>query len=125
MARVDWAHLCDYAFFDENRKVCIIGVFDCINVVRVPTTHTRAVLAVEFKGDPEEILESRVQVLRPDHGELLNTGGSIQLSSIGHAHLILGMDNLNLPDVGPYEIRLLVNGKISKIVPFEVRRVRK
>lgn len=103
----------------------MIGVFDTITVARAPTTHTRAVLAMEFKGDPSEVVEYRVQVLRPDRGELLATGGPIQLSSIGHAHLIMGMDNLTLPDIGPYEIRILLKGEVSKSVPFKVMRAQK
>ncbi len=122
MAYCNWAHLCDYAFYDDGKKICIIGIFDAITVQRVPTTHTRAVLAMEIKGEPGETVEGRIQVLRPDHGELLDTGGPIQLSPAGHAQLVLGIDNLTLPDIGPYEIRILLDGEVAKVVPFQVIR---
>lgn len=100
----------------------MIGLFEAITVPAVPTTHTRAVLAAEFKGEPHEEMESRIAVLRPDRGELLVTGGPLHLSAGGHAHLILGMDNLTLPDIGPYEIHILVNGQVSRTIPFQVLR---
>lgn len=41
MAKVQWAHLCDYAFFDEGRKPCLIGIFKAILTPRVPSQHTK------------------------------------------------------------------------------------
>lgn len=122
-ARVKWAHLCDYAFADQFGKPCLIGVFEVITAQHVPAQHTRAVLAFNVSGEPHREISLRVEIVRPDKGILLNPPAiRAKLGPNGQHYFFLGIDNLILPDWGPYEINIYVDGNPSESVPFEVRR---
>ena len=54
MARCDWAIGCDYAFLDENRKMCMVGVFDRIFATAVPAVHHQASFVLKLIGEPKE-----------------------------------------------------------------------
>lgn len=122
-AGVKWAHLCDYAFADQFGKPCLIGVFEVITAQHVPAQHTRAVLAFNVAGEPHEEISLRVEIVRPDKGVLLSPPAMrARLSSNGQQHFFLGIDNLILPDWGPYEINILIDDRLRASVSFEVRR---
>jgi hypothetical protein len=52
MARCDWAIVCDYAFLDDNRKMCMVGVFDRIFATAVPAVHHQASFVLKLIGEP-------------------------------------------------------------------------
>ena len=54
MAECDWAILCDYAFQDIGRKTCLIGVFDRIFALTVPTVLVQAAIGLKLLGTPGE-----------------------------------------------------------------------
>jgi len=66
MARVQWAHACDYAFYDAQGKPCLIGIFVAIFTERVPTTHARCAFAFRIEGEPNEEIEVSTALVRPD-----------------------------------------------------------
>jgi len=70
VAKCDWAIVCDHAFFDEDRKMCMVGVFDRIFARAVPATHLQAFLVLKLVGEPKEKAKVRVDIVRP-YGDVL------------------------------------------------------
>lgn len=128
MAQVVWAHLCDYAFFDQGHKPCLIGIFQHIVAPRVPTTHTRAALALEVHGEVDETVTIGLRLLRPDRGELFTLVGPPVLLRGGSAGrtathtMIANLDNMLLPEYGPFTIEITLNGQLVHCVEFTVER---
>lgn len=120
--RVTWAHFCDYAFFDAMRKVCLIGIFNRIHAQRVPAQHTQCYLAFEVAGAPNSQVDVRVQLLRPDRDPLFDASNRLQLSPMGVGFTMIGFDNLLLPDFGPYEARVSLNGELAASIELIVQR---
>jgi hypothetical protein len=124
VADCDWAILCDYAFHDVNRKTCLIGIFDRINVPSVPTTHHQAALALKFVGDAREKVTFKIEVVRPAGGTLTSVGGEIELAEAGSGELQLNMAGLPLPDFGPYAFNVYLGGQLAKTTTFTVAELR-
>ena len=124
MARCDWGHLCDYAFFDNGGKLCLIGLFQNIFTQRVPTSHTRSAFVFSVSGAENEKVTVQVKLERPDGKDpLLDTGPSeFNLGERASMLQVFGMDNLPLPDFGPYEIRVFINGENAHTLTFHVMR---
>jgi len=125
MASVGWAHLCDYAFFDRDGKVCLIGIFKIIVAPRIPTQHTRCAFVFQLQGQPNEVVKIRLQIVRPDGKDPLIdlTNPNLKLNTAGELINIMGLDNLPLPDFGPYEIKINLNDTLTYVTVFEVRRL--
>lgn len=126
MPKVEWMHLCDYAVFDQTQKPCLIGIFKAITVQRVPAQHTRVALAFEIVGQKHEKVSVRIQVMRPDRDALVDINNpSVDLGEAGQHDAIIGLDNLVLPDVGPYEVRIYLNDELSETLTLQVLRQKK
>ena len=94
MATCDWAIVCDYAFLDVTRKVCLIGVFDRIFTPAVPSVHPQAALALRLVGNPNETVDLRAEIIRPTGELLARIEGRGELGDAGTAEVHMGMAGL-------------------------------
>jgi hypothetical protein len=122
MAECDWAILCDYAFLDLNRKMCLIGAFDRVFAASVPAGVPQAAVAMKILGDPGENVAFRLEVMRPSSGQLITAQGSTTVGDSGTADVQFNIVGLPLPDYGVYSINVYVNNALSRTVSFQVMR---
>jgi len=122
MAICEWAIVCDYAFYAEEKKVSMIGVFDRIWVASVPTTHHQSAICIRLLGNPKENVDFKVTITRPTGGTLggAGIGGKIELGDAGTAEIVVNLGNLPLPDLGIYSIKVIMPGQPPKIVTLNV-----
>lgn len=120
MAECDWAILCDYAFQDINRKMCIIGAFDRIFTPSVPSVQHQAALAMKFVGQAGEKITFRIEAMRPSGGQLLRFEGNAQLGDTGTAEFQFNIVGLPIPDFGLYNFNIFVGDEPPKAVGFLV-----
>lgn len=127
MAIVEWGHLCDYAFFDEKKKACLIGIFSNIFTAHVPTNHSRCAFIFSLTGKPHEKAKVKLVIIRPDGKDPLvdisNPG--LALSETGSVISNIILDKLPLPDYGLYEINIYLNDEIAHTTTFQVYRVQR
>ncbi len=124
MTTVEWAHLCDYAFFDKGEKACLIGIFRVIWAHRTPAQHTRFTLAFEVAGKPGETTRLQLELVRPDRSDPLIDieSDAVTFNEAGRHIFTITLDNVLFPDFGPYEFRISADGVVSKVVPLDVNR---
>jgi hypothetical protein len=124
MAIVDWGHLCDYAFFDENKKVCLIGLFTHIRAAHVPTQHPQCAFVFSLSGTPNETVKIKFEVIRPDGKDpLINIENpSLSLTPTGTVTNNFVLENILLPDFGPYEISIFLNNELAHTTTLHVSR---
>ncbi len=120
MAECDWAILCDYAFLDVGRKMCMIGVFDRVFAQTVPSALHQSALALKLLGEPGEQVNFRVEIIRPTGGQLANLGGSLPVSETGAAEITVTMAGMPLPDFGLYNLNIYAGDALLKTVGFLV-----
>ena len=120
MAECDWAILCDYAFLDVGRKICLIGVFDRIFTNAVPSTHHQSALAMKFVGDPSEHIVFRIEIVRPTGGQLIKFEGTVDLGDTGTSEMQFGIAGLPIPDFGLYSFNIFIADALAKTVGFLV-----
>ncbi len=122
MATCDWAVLCDYAFQDVHRKLCLIGIFDRIFAPAVPTTHHQAAFALKLVGEPKEQVRLRLEVVRPTGEVLARIDGGGELGEGGTAEIHMGMAGLPLPDFGIYAFNLYIGDQLARSLGVTVAR---
>lgn len=123
MADCDWAILCDYAFLDVNRKMCLIGTFNQINSAAVPSVHPQASLALKIIGEGNEKVPIRVEIVRPSGGLLGKLEGEIQLGESGSGEVNLNMAALPIPDWGLYSFNVYLGDQLTKTAGFTVQKI--
>jgi len=120
MATCDWAIVCDYAFLDITRKVCLIGVFDRIFTPAVPSVHPQAALALRLVGNPNETVDLRADIIRPTGELLARIEGRGELGDAGTAEVHMGMAGLPLPDFGIYAFNVYLGDALAKTIAITV-----
>lgn len=48
MARIDWAVLCDRAFFDRQDRLCIVGIVGTLAIPRLPLALSQMMLVAHL-----------------------------------------------------------------------------
>ncbi len=123
MAECDWAILCDYAFLDVSRKMCLIGTFDRVYAPSVPGGLHQAAIAMKLLGDPNQTANFRLEIMRPNQGgQLITAQGSAMLGDSGTADVQFNIAGLPLPDYGVYSINVYVDNEAPRTVSFQVMR---
>jgi hypothetical protein len=120
MAECDWAILCDYAFQDIGRKTCLIGVFDRIFALTVPTVLVQAAIGLKLLGTPGEQVGFRVEIIRPTGSQLATFGGNVVIAENGSLEVQVRMAGLQLPDFGVYGLNIYAGEALAKNVSFVV-----
>lgn len=120
MAECEWAILCDYAFLDVNRKMCLIGTFNQVYTQNVPSVHQQAALALKLMGDANEKVPIRVEIVRPTGGVLGKLEGEVQLSESGGGEINMNIVGLPIPDWGLYSFNVYVGDQLAKTIGFTV-----
>lgn len=123
MAECDWAILCDYAFLDVNRKMCLIGTFNQVNALNVPAVHQQAALALKIIGEAGEKVPIRVEIVRPSGGILGKLEGEIQLAPAGGGEIHLNIAGLPIPDWGLYSFNIYLGDQLAKTAGFSVAKI--
>jgi hypothetical protein len=122
MAECDWAILCDYAFQDIGRKTCLIGVFDRIFALTVPTVLIQAAIGLKLLGFPGEQVAFRVEIIRPTGSQLATFGGNVVIAENGSLEVQVRMAGLQLPDFGVYGLNIYAGEVLAKNVSFLVTK---
>jgi hypothetical protein len=122
MAECDWAILCDYAFLDVNRKTCLIGAFDKVFAPSVPSVLHQAALAIKFIGGAGEMVNFRMEIIRPTGGQLAAFEGTVQLAETGTAEMQTTIGGLPLPDYGAYAFNIYGGTALLKTLTFLVEK---
>ena len=120
MAECDWAILCDYAFMDVGKKMCMIGVFDRVYATAVPSSLRQSSVSMKMLGNPGEKVEFRVEITRPTGGQLAGIQGEVVMPDTGSADVQFNLAGLPLPDYGPYSVNVFVNDELSRVSTFVV-----
>ncbi len=104
---------CDKAFFDENRKLCIIGIFNKIRLDGLPGRLIDSYLAINIIGKPNMVVSPKVELISPGDGKKTwsQTLPEMKLSNDGSAYIVFQILGLQFDKFGTYTFRLSVGEK--------------
>lgn len=114
---LNYAFVCDQAFFSEGRKLNIIGIFQNISGPTLPIIHPQLFIVANFTVDKQG--EYTVQVKLKKVGEKKSILNPLNLklkaekdkSEVG---LIGQLTNLKFEENGEYTVQLFINSELVK-----------
>jgi len=120
----NFAFLCDLAFFDERKKLSIIGIFKQIEFKNIPAQYTQffVVSSVTIKGSGDYTKVIRF-VRKKDGAEIISPMRfNITLKGEEEAEFgVLGkVQNIKFEEDGIYEIQIFINDKNIKTLQLKV-----
>jgi hypothetical protein len=121
-----YALLCDQAFLSIDRKVNIIGVFETINAPSFPVTHQKFTLVgsiepskPKFKMAVDIVSATSASVLKePQEREV----SLPETTKTRNFNFIIDVLNTTFPEMGNYQVKILIDGKIIAQLPLVVAK---
>ncbi len=112
MVKLHFIHICEEAFFSEDKKLNVIGIFDEILASSFPAGHPKFVVVTGISGkigDYEEVIE----VLSPSGEAVIkSTPKTITIAREGQrAHLAVQFINVIFKELGKYKVVVKINGE--------------
>ena len=122
---VDFAVLADYALFDQQGKLSVLGIFRHVVVPGFPAMHPRPHLVVGVRGRRTEVGNHvlRIRFLDPDGHQLAGGEGTVQFGEPPagvtevEAAAVLVFD-VPLPRPGAYHFEVSVGAEEPVRVPL-------
>jgi hypothetical protein len=121
--------LCDAATANADGKLNMLGVFDQIQSLNVPTKPITCSLVtrIRFSKIEEGQKAVRISIVDADGKPVLPTLDANvdvrvpQNESSGTVQVILGIPQLSLPAHGEYAVDLAIDGRVEKSIPLFAR----
>jgi len=107
---LEWLHVCDHAFRDEQGKLCLIGLFDTLASVELPGRLPVFSVAIGM-CDGEGQYEVGLQIEAPS-GKAVNMKlPPVQLASkASKARAVVRLAGMPFEEFGTYTFRLILDG---------------
>ncbi len=110
MAQLDWALLCDHAYFDSSDRLCMLGVMRQLRTTGLPETMTRLVIVAKVtKLRVIEQFDVSVAILSPS-GFLLAADHDSDAMTIDliQDFVIVTIRGMPITESGSYTFRLQI-----------------
>ena len=122
---IDFAVLADYALFDQQGKLSVLGIFRHVLVGAFPAMHPRTHLVLRVRGRRTEVGTHalRIRFTGPEGDELVGGEGTVQFGEPPagvtdvEAAAVLVFD-VPLPRPGQYHFEVSVGGEAPVRVPL-------
>lgn len=119
MIKLNYAHICDYAFLSANRTPTLIGIFSEINGKSLPAVHPLMVVVADFTRDTN-VTHRFVVTIKTPSGKLAipPIDGTAEApdpikKNVG---VIVYVYGLKLEEQGTYTIEMTVNNDSLGII---------
>lgn len=124
MLEINFAHVCESAYFLENKTPAIIGIFSRIFTKELPLVIPRVTIIVEFIPSDKEIYNIEIQFISPSNKVITSFKSSIGPPEEGDERLgiVTDLSNIKLEEEGKYQVKILSADKELKTIPIEVRK---
>ncbi|SRR5258708_17149945 len=117
---------CEYAFFSDDKKLNILGIFERIYTEGLPTTQPFMCLVGILNGQAKEKVELEVKLFGPDDKEIGKKQAiRITFGDNGKNNFVIRVPVLTMTKEGSYTFKVYFKNKLIKDIKFylELKKV--
>ncbi len=123
---INFVHLCDSAFFSQEGKLNVIGVFKAIGTGKFPVLHPK--MAVVLDVNISESTKLKIQILKKETGETIaKLEGKLDRkgddSKSKEICFVSDFNNVKFEEPGEYRVEIWIGDELLQTVPFSVNKV--
>ncbi len=106
---LEWLHVCDHAFRDEQGKLCLIGMFDSLASLRLPGRLPVFCVAIGLTdGQGQYEIALRVEAPSGKHVDMQLPPTVLQ-NRKAKARAVIRLSAMPFEEFGPYTFRLVID----------------
>ncbi len=123
---INFIHLCDTAFFSQEGKLNIIGMFKAIGTTKFPTVHPK--MAIVLDVNISESTKLKIQVLKKETGETIaklegNLDRKGDAKGSKEMCFISDFNNMKFEEPGEYLVEVWIGDELFENIPFHVNKL--
>lgn len=127
MIQLNFAHICDLAFFSKDEKLNIIGLFKNISTSQFPFFQPKITFVINLTTD--EMKGFKAQILKKETGEVLQKIEALpqnfkKLEKTTEINFINEFVNTKFEEAGDYFLEVWFGNKVITKVPFLVSLIK-
>lgn len=119
--------ICDYAFLAQGGKLCIIGIFESMNVQSLPYKHPTMTFVLALEGEANKLIDYYFTIEDPS-GKIVvdKMAQKIQtkISPNGKLNLIINVIGVSVEKEGVHKVHLFA-GDLKDTLEFDVKSLPK
>ncbi len=116
--------ICENAFFAEDKKLNLIGIFDEINVTSLPAIRPQMFISGVIEGEPNKSLTLKFEALSPKGENILPFKDlEVPPTSNGKMNVVISTVGITFKEIGKHTFRLLNENKLLGEAFLEIKRV--
>src|SRR5215470_17552671 len=124
MARIDWALLCDLAFFDRHDRLCIIGTVREFPAPRLPLALSQVMLVAKLTDiRPVEELSISIRVLLPNGRWTAPAHSDGVVIEMAREYILATLRDVPICEEGVYRFQIALGGQTAVSVDVPVLTV--
>ena len=117
--KLSFLHFCDFASFDKEGKINLLGVFDKIFTSKIPFTHRKMFVIVEFELDDKKGEDYSAKIkIQKDGVNILKDMPSFKIKKKKDGKeswgIFLRLFDIEFDKTGEYELEIIINDKSIK-----------
>ncbi len=123
---INFVHLCDSAFFSQEGKLNVIGMFKTIGTAKFPTNHPK--MAIVLDVNISESTKLKIQILQKKTGETIaKLEGKLDRKGDREKEkemcFISDFNNVKFEEEGEYRVEIWIGDELLQTLPFSVNKV--
>src|SRR5690349_13528559 len=111
---VNFLHVCDSAFFSEDKKLNVIGVFGRVTTEGFPAANPRFSIVVNLTGDLSNVVR-KLEMVSPSGGTVATIIAPAKPLGIGDqksTNWIVNLIGIIFPEPGSYKILVKIDDTV-------------
>src|SRR5262245_48187758 len=126
MARIEWATLCDLAFFDRQDRLCIIGIFRAFPAPGLPLALSQVMLVAKLTDiRPVEELSVSIGVLGPSGAWRASSQSDGIVIEMAREYVLATLRDVPILEEGVYRFQVGLGGQAVVSVDLPVLTVQR
>ncbi len=111
MVKLKFVHVSENAFFSQEGKLNVIGVFDRISSVNFPALQPAFSISIGLSGEKGMHKISMALISPTEKKPIVTIGGDLEIKDDnGGAHFVANLVGLPFPEPGKYVIKVEIDG---------------
>ncbi|MEQ1870897.1 MAG: hypothetical protein ABL961_12840 [Vicinamibacterales bacterium] len=121
MARIDWALLCDLAFFDRQDRLCVVGIVRRLPAPRLPLAISQMMLVARLTDiRPVEEVGVSVAVVTPSGALTTANSTDCIVVEMAQEYVLITLRGIPLKEEGVYRFRIALGVQTPVFVDVPV-----
>lgn len=124
MARIDWAFVCELAYFDRHERLCVVGIVTEYIVPHLPLALNEAMVVAKLTDiQPRDEVDVAIGVVAPNGAVATPTAARGAIVEVSSGYILATLRDIPILEEGTYGFCIALQGQAPVTIAVPVMAV--